>query len=100
MMNLIQKEYDGAPLGLRFGHGPAALPKSRESGIRVIAGGINRRISEMAGDVEKQSGFAYLEWSSQKLNTSRSRFTHPLQECLVNCLIVKYRVKQIRLICH
>src|SRR5436305_14712439 len=88
MMNFIQQKNGGATLRARFRHSPAAVPKTRKGGIRFVAGSIHRGFAKLAGDIEKQRGFAYLTRSSQKLNPARSRFPEAFEECLPGCLVV------------
>jgi hypothetical protein len=98
MMNLVQQQDCCPALSEYFRVGPTALPKSRQCSVWLIAGCIDGGVSELAGDLKKQRGLAYLTRSGQKLDSPRCRLSEPAEKRLAAVIEVVQQLNHMRII--
>jgi len=98
MMNFVQQQDRSPALSACFRVRPATLPKTRQYGVRLIASSVDGGVSELAGDLKKQRGLAYLTRSSQKLDSPRSGLPEPLEQQLATVIEVVQQLDHTRII--
>ncbi len=80
MMHLVQQQNRCPLLCTRLGLGPAALPKARQSRVRIVACGVDGLVAELRGNLQEQRCLSYLPGAGKKLDTAGRGFTEPFEQ--------------------